>query len=89
MTTTQINDRRTMLLDFLKVNKVQVTFTKVNGDIRTMNCTLCEDFIPVDPTHNIVSGPRHTSQNVISVYDLDKKDWRSFRIENILETKLL
>ena len=90
MTTTPIADRRTMLKNFLKDNKVEVTFRKVNGEIRIMNCTLCEDFIPVKLEDNDVARPSHkVNDNVLAVYDLDKNSWRSFRIDSIIETKLL
>ncbi len=88
--TTSIAERRTMLKNFLKENKAQVTFKKVNGEIRIMNCTLCEDFLPMNSEDNIVvAKPQKINNNVLAVFDLDKNLWRSFRIDNIIETKLL
>jgi len=88
--TTPIVDRRTMLKNFLKDNKVEVTFRKVNGETRVMNCTLCEDFIPGKLDNNIgIKPPPKINDNVLAVYDLDKNSWRSFRIDSIIETKLL
>jgi hypothetical protein len=90
MNTTDIANRKKMLKSFLSHNKVQVTFTKVNGDTRIMNCTLNEDLIPVKLDKSVYE-PKNKADNpnTIAVYDLDKNAWRSFRIENIIETKLL
>jgi len=53
--------------------EVTVTFTKMNGEERVMNCTLYEMF------EDIVS----TNREKISVWDLDKEDWRSFRVDRV------
>jgi hypothetical protein len=83
-------DRKQMLIGFLKDYKVQVTFTKVNGEKRVMNCTLKEDLIPIALDNTVYQAkPKSVNPNTIAVYDLDKNDWRSFRIDSITETKLL
>jgi hypothetical protein len=72
------------LIDLLRHNVVTVTFTKVNGEERVMDCTLQANLIPNAPTQNgelIVEG-KSTSNN-ISVWDVKANGWRSFRIANV------
>ena len=72
------------LVDLLRHNVVTVTFTKVNGEERVMDCTLLADMIPNAPTQNgelIVEG-KSTSNN-IAVWDVKAQGWRSFRISNV------
>ena len=72
------------LIDLLRHNIVSVTFTKVNGEERVMDCTLQANLIPNAPTQNgelIVEG-KSTSNN-IAVWDVKANGWRSFRIANV------
>lgn len=68
-------DRNT-LIEILKVNTPTVTFIKKNGSERVMRCTLREDLIPAVFVDD-------ANKEVVSVYDLDVKDWRSFRMDSI------
>ena len=80
-------NRKQEFLDLLKFNILEVKFKKVStGEIRTMKCTLQESVIK---DLNIVPGQLSANDEVVRVYDLDKNDWRSFRIDSIIETKLL
>jgi len=87
---------RTLLLE----NECIVEFTKVNGEVRSMPCTLKAEFIP-DPipvphftnTGNPVDFPqikkeKKINPDVMSVWCLDKKEWRSFRIANVISAKV-
>ena len=72
----------------LESHDCEVTFTKVDGSTRVMPCTLRADQLPVKPlTEN--SKPRKISHNAISVWCLDSKGWRSFRVENVTCIKVL
>lgn len=68
---------------------VEVTFTKVDGTVRTMPCTLNEALLPVveqiTPTADTLP-PRVKKHNpaVMSVFCTDKQEWRSFRVENVI-----
>lgn len=75
----------------LKTGIVNVTFTKVDGTERVMRCTLMEELLPV----NLMNGeeqmahkPRPENPNTVSVYDIEVKDWRSFRVASIKEFNL-
>jgi hypothetical protein len=75
-------------IDTLKVKlqegTVSIKFTKVDGTIREMNCTKSNTIIPAE----VLSGLKNTKaprDDVMSVWDVDKDQWRSFRIDNIIE----
>lgn len=58
-----------------------VKFTKSNGEVRMMNCTLVRSAIPADEVYPENGGEDDRS---LVVYDLDKKGWRQFKIANII-----
>jgi hypothetical protein len=72
---------REILLKALKEHECTVTFTKVNGETRVMPCTLKEDVIPKVER----KGTKKPNESVVSVWCLDKKEWRSFRLENVVD----
>ena len=61
-----------------------VVFTKTTGEVRTMNCTLSEAFIPEDkrPKGGVITGE---NENLLRVFDVDKKDWRSFKLDSVMK----
>ena len=63
-----------------------VIFEKANGEERTMHCTTNIQFMPKE------KQPKGTGINrtdeVISVFDTTKADWRSFRIDSVKEFKV-
>jgi len=71
------------LKELLKSNVVQVVFTKVNGEKRTMNCTLIESYLP---QNDWGSKELHESQRdtALAVWSVDDGGWRSFRYESVL-----
>lgn len=68
----------------LKEIEINLTFKKVNGEIRKMRCTLNEELIPEDKK-STGNSKRKSPEDSIAVFDLDKKDWRSFRYDSIIE----
>ena len=64
---------------------VFVTFTKVDGGLRTMKCTLSPNLIPQDklPNQHEDTKPKEET-NIIPVFDLEKGEWRSFRKESVI-----
>ena len=81
---------RNILLEALKNHECTVTFTKVNGETRVMPCTLKEDVIPKPPADVASKSTvkRHENQNVVSVWCLDKREWRSFRVDNVVDLQI-
>jgi len=68
-----------------------VTFTKVNGESRTMQCTLHPDYLPEprllkeDPDRDLLEDGTDRTQdpNTLPVWDVESKGWRSFRFDSV------
>ena len=76
------------ILELLYKNDCEVTFTKVDGTVRVMPCTLREAAMPqrdADKFHET----RVVNEKVISAFCLDKNEWRSFRVANVTDIKVL
>ena len=73
----------------LKDNVCKVEFTKINGDKRLMTCTLMEDHLPPAKKADPLSQKKIRAINpeVLSVWDIERKDWRGFRVANVIEVK--
>jgi len=66
----------------------EITFTKVDGSVRTMPCTLRAEAMPqreVNEHHKT----RLYNPEVLSVWCLDKSEWRSFKVMNVTSIKKL
>lgn len=84
----QTQDRYIELRNKLREHDCEVTFTKVDGSIRTMPCTLRESVLPARDAAKVTEA-REPNYNTISVWCLDKKEWRSFRVSNVKSVKVL
>lgn len=69
-------------LSLLDLDKSIMTliFIKIDGTRRIMRCTRNLSYIP---TIDHPKGTGFNKMGVLSVYDLDKKEWRSFRLNNL------
>ena len=78
---------RDEILEKLETNRWVVNFTKVNGDKRSMTCTLRKDLLPAATQADPLSQKkvRAVSEQVIPVWDLKKEGWRSFRIDSVID----
>jgi len=86
--TSELQDRTSLLAD-LHTNVVTVTFTKKDGSERVMRCTLQEEFLPAQDVKDIKEGKvRNKTEEVVSVWDLEKEAWRSFRLDSITAVKV-
>ena len=83
-----INLLREGLTLHLKTNFIKVAFTKKNGTHRDMICTLKPDALPaqVDLEESI---PRKTNDDVMAVFDVEKQDWRSFRLDSVINWRVV
>lgn len=61
----------------------KVTFTKANGETRIMHCTLNESMLPAADAETEAKLPRRENLDVIAAWDVEKRDWRSFRLDSI------
>jgi hypothetical protein len=80
---------RDQLQQLLKTSTVRITFEKVNGEKRVMNCTLQTQFLPDQIDIEEVISEKRINLETLAVWDLDKKDWRSFRLDKILDIETL
>lgn len=75
---------RTKLLKALREETpVNVAFTKADGSRRDMVCSLHDNHIP---GNMIPKGTKELPENdeVIRVFDVENKGWRSFRVESVI-----
>lgn len=74
---------RDEMLIKLKESECRVIFKKVNGEERDMKCTLMESKLP-----ELKSKPdekkRQPNETVIRAFDINKQEFRSFRVENVI-----
>jgi len=77
------------ILTLLQNNDCEVTFTKVDGSTRVMPCTLREEALPPKVEKLTESKPRAKNESLISAYCLDKQEWRSFKVANVTNVKVL
>jgi len=65
----------------LKNGEAVVTFTKMDGAVRIMRCTLND---PLLPEQYRGKGDLITEAgNTMRVFDLDLNEWRSFRVDSV------
>lgn len=90
----------TMLTTYLCEGIVEVKFTKKDGTERTMNCTKVEHLIPEakrpkakevvvnDILQLVESKVKERPLQLITVFDVDKQEWRSFNYTTVKSIKL-
>lgn len=67
----------------LQSSKATVVFQKADGSLREMHCTLLSEYLPpFDETQPHKAKP--VNEEVMSVWDLDKNGWRSFRLDSVI-----
>ena len=72
---------RKEMKDALQNQICVVEFVKVNGDSRTMVCTLKESLLPENVS--IVVPPKQENEDVLATWDVQAEGWRSFRIDSV------
>jgi len=77
-----VDSRNREIRSMLHHGVCEITFTKVNGDVRTMPCTLDSALLPPQPLKEF-HETRLYKPEVLSVWCLDKMEWRSFRVANV------
>ena len=76
--------KRDILIKNLQKKAMRITFTKVNGEERVMDCTLQEHFIQQTEESN-----RKKNEEVLPVFDINKGEWRSFRLDSVTNIEIL
>ena len=83
------DERNRYLRDILCKNDCEVTFTKVNGETRTMPCTLRSEAMPARVVTEEHQVTRLYKPETLSVWCLDRSEWRAFRVQNVTEIRVL
>jgi hypothetical protein len=76
-----MNDKYDLILENLKTNLAKVVFTKSDGTLRVMHCTLIKDYLPEQK--DLEEYTSNINKNAIPVWDIEHRGWRSFRIDSI------
>ena len=79
-------EKREVIGSLLHTGIVTVEFTKVDGTFRSMPCTLSEAIIPAAPVKESTETKKERKENleIFRVYCTDKQEWRSFRIDSVI-----
>lgn len=82
---------REELVALLKENIVEVTFTKLNGDERTMPCTLHAQYMPPAKKDEPITQKkvRELNEEVIAVWVTDANGFRSFRYDRVKSVRII
>ena len=75
------------LLKLLTENICVVDFVKVNGETRSMPCTLRPDIVPPVVVKEGKEPKKH-NENTLNVWCVDKNAWRSFKLENLISVEI-
>ena len=76
------------LKSHLAYGPTTIIFTKKDGTERTMTCTTSTVLVPVEPiVEGVEKKEKKINEEVMPVYDLDDKSWRSFRWDSIKQVR--
>ena len=75
---------RDNLIELLRKEVVEVTFTKLDGDERVMTCTKSFDVIPEESRPKT---DKESKAGTVTVWDLNAKGWRSFRYDRVTKVE--
>jgi hypothetical protein len=68
-----------------------VTFNKLNGEERSMPCTLIESFLPAAKKDDAITQKkvREISDKVIAAWAVESKGFRSFRYDRVTKVEVI
>ena len=84
-----IDKQRDYLKTILAQEILRVAFTKKDGDSREMYCTLQNEFVPEHKKYFSETNSRKKNTEVLAVFDMEKADWRSFRMDSITAFEII
>ena len=80
---------RKEIVETLKSMTCEVSFVKVNGERRDMECTLEKHLLPEEEQLNLplteTTHIKKINENVVPAWDTNKKAWRSFRVSSVIK----
>jgi len=76
---------RDFLVSILKEQRMNISFIKSDGSLRQLHCSLHPELLPMKEVKEVddTKEPRKKNFDVIATFDLEKKAWRSFRLDSI------
>lgn len=79
------------LLDLLHNNVANITFTKVNGDVRVLKGTLLDQYLPQKEVETIVETQtrKANNDNVVVTWDIENDGYRSFRVDSVTAVEII
>jgi|TARA_R110002074_G_scaffold87626_1_gene193423 hypothetical protein len=82
---------REALMETLHKEVVEVTFTKLNGETRTMPCTLIPAFLPTAKKDDPMSQKkiREITDKVVAAWAIQSKGFRSFRYDRVTKVEVI
>lgn len=83
-----LEDRHREIKHLLQEHDCEITFTKVDGSVRVMPCTLREQAMPQREAMTL-HETRVFKPETISVWCLDKDQWRAFKVANVTQIRVL
>ncbi|MFZ9878419.1 MAG: SH3 beta-barrel fold-containing protein [Chitinophagaceae bacterium] len=66
---------------------MKVNFTKTDGTVREMICTLQESF--TIPYEKKTDKQKPENNDILAVWDVEKHAWRSFRVDSIISADVV
>jgi hypothetical protein len=87
-TSNDADTQHKIIQDILHEGVCEVEFTKLNGELRIMKCTLHKDWMPT-PAIQEHHQTRLYDPETISVWDIEKQAWRSFKTMRVTTINLL
>jgi len=76
--------RKLIIDSFDTLGVLLVDFIKVDGTNRSMVCTRNFNYIPESDHPKSSDNNKPVNENVVVVYDLEAKGWRSFRVDSVV-----
>lgn len=83
------NANKSFYQQMLKTNICEVVFTKADGSERTMKCSLLPSVFTQFNLSESTKSTKKTSDEQLNVIDVDKGDWRSFKIAAVKSFKVI
>lgn len=71
----------------LRQSVMKVNFTKTDGTVREMICTLQESF--TIPYEKKTDKQKPENNDILAVWDVEKHAWRSFRVDSIISAEVV
>ena len=82
------NLNKDVIIENLHKGVCTVTFTKVNGEERVMQCTLSESLLPAQTDVEEQIQKKKPNPDVLAVWDTVAEGWRSFRWDSVKDFKV-